>query len=247
MANNLKLTSIVIKPDELEQGREQLKQVLTQLLDSKTESHYISFQFGEREFWLKINAKQPQVFYCDKNHLALLGSLKSTLDSFFIDKLPKGQTYFSDLDHDQRIKNSESGINIYSQGSPQERLEKEPMRQAEKTATSRFGFFLAIKCNQKRQCLILSWMNQSKDHNRSKQGAVVLTSRINQLLPEETEGDGNCAFNAFILGLSRQSVIDRLDAGFFSYKRRSKYIFASFYSKHSKGTQYHFIMAYCQR
>lgn len=42
----------------------------------------------------------------------------------------------------------------------------------------------------------------------------MLASSIPQVLPEETEGDGNCAFNAFILGLSRQSVIDRLDAGF---------------------------------
>lgn len=124
MANDQKLTSIVIKPGEVDQGKEQLKEVLTQLWSDKAESHYIAIQFGAREFWLKVDAKQLQILYCDKDHLALLGSLKTTLDDFIVDKMPKGHVYFHDIDQDQRLRNSQSGINTYPLGSPQERLEQ---------------------------------------------------------------------------------------------------------------------------
>jgi hypothetical protein len=147
MANETKLTSIVIKEGELETGKEQLKQALTELLNQKTGTHYISFRFGDqREFWLKLLADQSQVLYCDKDHLAILPSLKNIIDQAF-EKTAHGQVYYYDLDQEARYKKSVSGITAYQSGSPQERLEHAKpiehveVKTTEKAKTNWMSFF----------------------------------------------------------------------------------------------------------
>ena len=134
MANEPNITRIVVKADELEQGKERLKQTLLGLWQNKAripsiDPHYIAVKFGDnREFGFKVFIDEPAIIYCDKNSQSVLLSLRKIIDETFASQA-NGRQYFIDLDKPFKPISRDAAIPVYPEGSPLERLQSVSLEQ----------------------------------------------------------------------------------------------------------------------